>query len=133
MTWCALILAWEVIHTRRSLFLMHPQSSNPKTQWMKDLWQNQFLFWSVILGFVTLIPTIYIPVINDYVFLQKGISTGWAWAFLCTLLFLVAAELWKYSKRQYFKNEKALNPEEDLEKNGAFDSFQNLDSVDEND
>ena len=131
MTWCALILAWEVIHTRRSLFLMHPQSPNPKIQWLKDLWDNQFLFWSVILGFITLIPTIYIPVINDYVFLQKGISTGWAWAFICTLLFLVTAELWKYSKRQYFKNEKALNPEEDLEKNGAFDSFKNLNSLDE--
>lgn len=119
MTWCALVLAWEVIHTRRSLFLMHPQSSNPKTQWLKDLWDNQFLFWSVILGFITLIPTIYIPVINDYVFLQKGISTGWAWSFLCTLLFLIAAELWKFCKRQYFKNEKPINPEEDLEQRGG--------------
>lgn len=130
MTWCALILAWEVIHTRKSLFLMHPKSKNPKTQWMMDLWSNQFLFWSVMLGFVSLIPTIYIPVINDYVFLQSGISTGWAWAFLCTLLFLGSAEFWKFCKRQYFKKEKAHNPEEDLEKNGndAFSSFHNLNS-----
>lgn len=129
MTWCALILAWEVIHMRKSLFLMHPESENIYTQWMKDLWSNQFLFWSVILGFITLIPTIYIPVINDYVFLQKGITDGWAWAFLSTLLFLLSVELWKFSKRQYFKNEKAKNPEEDLEKSGGsgiFDSFHQL-------
>ncbi|KAG0682399.1 hypothetical protein C6P42_003063 [Pichia californica] len=131
MTWCALILAWEVIHTRRSLFLMHPNCENPKTQWMKDLWSNKFLFWSVILGFITMIPTLYIPVINDYVFLHKGISTGWAWAVLCTLLFLISSEFWKFCKRQYFKNEKPHNPEEDLEKNGgnsAFISFQALNS-----
>lgn len=124
MTWCALILAWEVIHTRRSLFLMHPNTTTPWTQWMKDLWSNQFLFWSVVLGFVTLIPTIYIPVINDYVFLQKGISTGWAWAFLCTMLFLGAGEFYKFCKRQYYKNETVHNPEEDLEKgDAAFNDF----------
>lgn len=120
MTWCALILAWEVIHMRRSLFFMHPETDRPWTQWMLDLWSNQFLFWSVILGFITLIPTIYIPVINDYVFLQKGMSTGWAWAFLSTLLFLVCAELWKFIKREAYKNdEHAHNPEDDLEKGNA--------------
>lgn len=129
MTWCALVLAWEVIHTRRSLFYMHPDCEKPLTQWMKDLWGNQFLFWSVILGFISLIPTIYIPVINDYVFLQKGITHGWAWAFLCTLLFLISAELWKFAKRQYFKDEAAHNPEEDLEKNGTFKSFNALESL----
>jgi potassium/sodium efflux P-type ATPase len=123
MTWCALVLAWEVIHTRRSLFLMHPDSPNVYTQWMKDLWGNKFLFWSVILGFITLIPTIYIPVINDYVFLQRGITTGWAWAFLCTLFFLIMVELWKFAKRHYYRGEKAHNPEEDLEKGKSFKSF----------
>ncbi|TID20386.1 hypothetical protein CANINC_003631 [Pichia inconspicua] len=123
MTWCALILAWEVIHMRNSLFLMRPGCANPWTQWIKDLWANQFLFWSVILGFITLIPTIYIPVINDYVFLQRGIGIDWVWSFLCTLLFLVCCELYKFCKRAYFKNERAKNPEEDLEKN-AFNGFQ---------
>jgi P-type Na+/K+ transporter len=129
MTWCALILAWEVVHTRRSMFLMHPDCENPGTQWMWDLWGNQFLFWSVIFGFISLIPTIYIPVINDYVFLQRGITTGWAWAFLCTLLFLVSAELWKWAKRQYFKNEHVHNPEEDLEKNGGDNAFSEFHAI----
>lgn len=115
MTWCALVLAWEVIHMRRSLFFMHAETNKPWTQWMYDLWGNQFLFWSVIAGFITIIPTIYIPVINDYVFLQMGMTTGWAWSFLCTMLFLSMAELWKFCKRCYFKDEKAHNPEEDLE------------------
>lgn len=123
MTWCALIVAWEVVHMRRSLFLMHPESDNLWTQWMKDLWSNQFLFWSVIAGFLTIVPTIYIPVINDFVFLQKGMTTGWAWAFLCTLFFLCTAELWKFAKRQYFKDEHARNPEDDLEANHPFRNF----------
>ncbi|KGK40821.1 hypothetical protein JL09_g106 [Pichia kudriavzevii] len=124
MTWCCLILAWEVIHLRNSLFLMRPNAENKWTQWMKDLWANKVLFWSVILGFVTLIPTIYIPVINDYVFLQKGISTGWAYAFGCSVFFLLVCEMWKFCKRVYFRNEKAKNPEEDLEKSGEMKAFE---------
>merc|ERR1712080_200318 len=54
MTWCALILAWECIHPVNSLFYMRQDTDNP---WWKqtaiDLWDNQFLFWSIIGGFVS--------------------------------------------------------------------------------
>merc|ERR1719450_835076 len=66
MTWCALILAWECIHPVNSLFYMRQDTDNP---WWKqtaiDLWDNQFLFWSIIGGFVSVFPVVYIPVIND--------------------------------------------------------------------
>ena len=91
---------------------------------MKDLWANKVLFWSVILGFVTLIPTIYIPVINSYVFLQKGLTTGWAFAFLSSLFFLVSCEVWKFCKRHYYRSEKARDPEEDLEERDGLTPFQ---------
>ena len=43
---------------RRSFFRMHPKSQTPYTQWMRDVWANKFLFWSVIFGFVTVFPVV---------------------------------------------------------------------------
>ena len=45
VSWLCLLLAWEMIDTRRSLFRMHPKTPRPWTQWMQDLWANQVLFW----------------------------------------------------------------------------------------
>ena len=45
VSWLSLLLAWEMIDTRRSLFRMHPKTPRPWTQWMQDLWANQVLFW----------------------------------------------------------------------------------------
>lgn len=121
MTWCALLLAWEVIHMKRSLFFMHPETDNPKTQWMKDLWDNQFLFWSVIAGFFTIFPTVYIPVINTKVFLQRGISYEWGFVVCFSILFLACVEIYKWRKRHWYaKRDGAHNPEHDLEKNSPF-------------
>lgn len=62
LTWFALFLAWEMVDMRRSFFHMHPGTGRPWTQWMLDVWRNQFLFWAIIAGFVTIFPTLYIPV-----------------------------------------------------------------------
>lgn len=62
LTWFALFLAWEMINMRRSFFRMQPKSKKYFTQWMHDVWRNPFLFWAVIAGFVTIFPTLYIPV-----------------------------------------------------------------------
>jgi P-type Na+/K+ transporter len=62
LTWFALFLAWEMVDMRRSFFRMQPDSKRYFTQWMYDVWSNQFLFWSVVAGFVTIFPTLYIPV-----------------------------------------------------------------------
>ena len=62
LTWFALFLAWEMVNMRRSFFRMQPDSKRYFTQWMHDVWGNQFLFWAVIAGFVTVFPTLYIPV-----------------------------------------------------------------------
>ena len=45
VSWLSLLLAWEMVDMRRSLFWMHPKTTTPVTQWMKDLWANQVLFW----------------------------------------------------------------------------------------
>lgn len=130
MTWCLLVLAWEVIDMRRSVFAMHPESETPYTQVFKDLWANQFLFWSVMLGFVTSIPLVYIPVINRVVFKHGPISWEWGVCVAGLILFVMGAELWKWFKRVYFRrkerrgeSEIAHNPELDLERNSPFAKY----------
>ncbi|EDK38630.2 hypothetical protein PGUG_02728 [Meyerozyma guilliermondii ATCC 6260] len=126
MTWCALILAWECIHPVNSLFYMRQDTDNP---WWKqtaiDLWDNQFLFWSIIGGFVSVFPVVYIPVINDKVFLHGPIGYEWGVAIGCSVLFLLGAEGWKWIKRIYKrkKAKKAKNPEHDLERNDPFQKY----------
>ncbi|QLL32177.1 hypothetical protein HG536_0C03450 [Torulaspora globosa] len=125
MTWCALILAWEVVDMRRSFFKMQPETDTPYTQFFKDIWSNKFLFFSIIIAFATAFPVVYIPVINTRVFLHGPITYEWGIAFGFTIAFCAGAELYKYFKRLYFKNKgKAENPENDLEKKSGHDPFE---------
>ncbi|CAI4325789.1 BFP_1a_G0009010.mRNA.1.CDS.1 [Saccharomyces cerevisiae] len=124
MTWCALILAWEVVDMRRSFFRMHPDTDSPVKEFFRSIWGNQFLFWSIIFGFVSAFPVVYIPVINDKVFLHKPIGAEWGLAIAFTIAFWVGAELYKCGKRRYFKTQRAHNPENDLESNNKRDPFE---------
>lgn len=103
LTWCELILAWEVMDARRSFFRMHPELGPPITQFFKDLVSNKFLFWSVVIGFATVFPVVYIPVINTKVFLHGPIGYEWGFAFGYTLVFLLGVEFYKYLKRLYHR------------------------------
>ena len=103
MTWFSLFLAWELVHTRRSFFRMQGGSQNYLTQWARDVWRNKFLFWSVIAGFITIFPTLYLPVINHNVFKHEGISWEWAIVFVEAVLFFAGVEAWKWAKRVYFR------------------------------
>lgn len=118
LTWFALFLAWEMVDMRRSFFRMQPGSKHYFTQWIRDVWRNQFLFWSIVAGFVTVFPIIYIPVINTVVFKHSPITWEWGIVFVETGLFFLGVEAWKYAKRVYYRRvgETARNPEEDLEK-----------------
>ncbi|OQV03571.1 hypothetical protein CLAIMM_08597 isoform 1 [Cladophialophora immunda] len=107
LTWFALFLAWEMVDMRRSFFLMQPGSKRYLTQWMHDVWRNQFLFWAVVAGFVTIFPTIYIPVINHSVFKHTGISWEWGIVFVEAVLFFLGCEAWKWAKRIYFRRSGA--------------------------
>ncbi|SCW04093.1 LAFE_0H05776g1_1 [Lachancea fermentati] len=125
MTWCALILAWEVVDMRRSFFKMQPETDTPYTQWMKDVWSNQFLFWSIVFGFCSVFPVVYIPVISTSVFLHSGIGYEWGVAFAFTVAFWIGAEAYKYSKRLFYRNrDQVENPEKDLEKRRVYDPFE---------
>ncbi|KAL1649268.1 P-type ATPase [Diplodia intermedia] len=103
LTWFALFLAWEMVDMRRSFFRMQPNSKRYATQWAHDVWRNKFLFWSIMTGFVTVIPTMYIPVINHEVFRHTGISWEWGLVFVATTLFFAGVEAWKWAKRIFFR------------------------------
>lgn len=103
LTWFALFLAWELVDMRRSFFRMQPGSKRYFTQWFHDVWRNQFLFWAIVAGFVTLFPTLYIPVINHAVFKHTGISWEWGIVFVAAFLFFLGVESWKFAKRVYFR------------------------------
>ncbi len=110
LTWFALFLAWEMVNMRRSFFRMQPGSKLYFTQWMHDVWRNQFLFWAVVAGFVTIFPTLYIPVINHVVFKHEGISWEWGVVIVETILFIGGVESWKWAKRIYFRRQAAKQP-----------------------
>lgn len=116
LTWFALILAWEMVHMRRSFFRMESKPSQPWVLWAQNVWRNQFLFWSIISGFVTVFPIIYIPGLNTIVFKHGPIYWEWGIVFVESALFVMGIELWKYGKRVYFRHygEKVANPEMDL-------------------
>lgn len=97
-------LAWEVVDMRRSFFCMTPGSKKYLTQWFHDVWRNQFLFWAIIIGFVTIFPVLYIPVINDVVFKHTGITWEWGIVFIETVIFFGGVEAWKFGKRRFFRS-----------------------------
>lgn len=103
LTWFSLFLAWQMLDMRRSFFAMQPGSKKYFTQWAIDVWRNKFLFFSIMFGFVTIFPVLYIPVINDTVFRHKGISWEWGIVFVATFLFFLGIETWKWGKRVFFR------------------------------
>ncbi|KAA8643753.1 cation-translocating P-type ATPase [Aspergillus tanneri] len=105
MTWFALFLAWELIDMRRSFFRMQPNSKRYFTQWMFDVWRNKFLFFGIMIGFVTTFPILYIPVINTVVFKHRPISWEWGVVIVEAILFFLGVESWKWAKRIYFRRQ----------------------------
>nr|OQO21792.1 hypothetical protein B0A51_09594 [Rachicladosporium sp. CCFEE 5018] len=107
LTWFALFLAWELVDMRRSFFRMQPDSKKYFTQWFHDVRRNKFLFWAILFGFVTIFPTLYIPVLNRVVFKHEAITWEWAIVIIATLLFFLGVECWKFMKRAYFRRQTA--------------------------
>lgn len=68
-----------------------------------DVRRNKFLFWAIIFGFITIFPTLYIPVINRVVFKHEMITWEWAVVVIAALLFFLGVEAWKFGKRIFFR------------------------------
>lgn len=107
LTWLILISAWEFKAMRRSMFRINPHDTS-SFPFFKDIWENQFLFWSVVIGAASVFPAVYIPGLNTSVFKHKGISWEWAVCVVCVFVFVSGMEAWKYVKRAtgWFKEEE---------------------------
>ncbi|KAI0312395.1 calcium-transporting ATPase 3 [Amylostereum chailletii] len=90
LTFEILLYAWELKSLTRSMF-----SIRPGRPFYVDLWENQVLFWAVVLGVASVPLCIYIPGLNDKVFYQKGITWEWGLVVGMTLAFVGSIELWK--------------------------------------
>ncbi|KAF8467631.1 P-type ATPase-like protein [Kalaharituber pfeilii] len=101
LTWLILISAWEFKSIRRSMFRLDPYQTEHKFPFFRDVYANKFLFWSVIIGALSVFPVIYIPGLNTNVFKHKGITWEWGLSFGAIPVFVIGVEAWKFIKRKY--------------------------------
>ncbi|KAF9766669.1 hypothetical protein IL306_000886 [Fusarium sp. DS 682] len=106
LTWLILISAWEFKSLRRSVFRLNPDDDS-KFPVFKDIYSNRFLFWSVVIGGLSVFPVVYIPVVNHKFFKHTGITWEWALAVGFTVVFVAGIELWKMTKRHFHLLEDA--------------------------
>ncbi|WVQ82803.1 potassium/sodium efflux P-type ATPase, fungal-type [Cryptococcus sp. DSM 104549] len=69
--------------------------------WQVNLWDNKTLLWCVVALILATFPVVYIPRINDSVFLIGGLKWEWGIVFGMIFVYLGSTELWKWSKRVY--------------------------------
>ncbi|EED24481.1 sarcoplasmic/endoplasmic reticulum calcium ATPase, putative [Talaromyces stipitatus ATCC 10500] len=103
LTWLILISAWEIKDLRNSMFNLDPlraSQDGANFPFFRDVWENQFLFWSVVIGAVSVFPAVYIPGLNTDVFKHQGISWEWGLSFGAIIIFVLGAEAWKMVKRR---------------------------------
>jgi potassium/sodium efflux P-type ATPase len=98
LTWLILISAWEFKSIRRSMFNLNPGTGSNV---IKDIYENKFLFWAVIIGALSVFPAVYIPGLNTAVFKHIGITWEWGLAFGSVFIFVAGIEAWKAIKRRY--------------------------------
>jgi P-type Na+/K+ transporter len=101
LTWIILISAWEFKSLRRSMFNLDPQHHTArKLSFFQPIWSNQFLFWAVIIGAVSVFPAVYIPYLNTSVFKHQAITWEWILAVSGVIVFVAGVEVWKAVKRR---------------------------------
>jgi len=114
LTWLILISAWEFKSIRRSMFRLDPHSES-RFPLFADLFENKFLFWSVLIGAVSVFPAVYIPYVNHKVFKHTGITWEWALSFGAIFIFVLGIEAWKAIKRQFHLFEQGDEDREEEE------------------
>lgn len=102
LTWLILISAWEFKSLRRSIFRLDPATAdNSSFPFFTDIYNNRFLFWSVVIGALSVFPAVYIPVLNTKVFKHTSITWEWALSFGAVITYVLGIEAWKAAKRSF--------------------------------
>ncbi|CAO1623407.1 unnamed protein product [Jaminaea pallidilutea] len=95
----SLLLAWELVDNEASFF-----NGVEKGQWWNKWWygswgRNPALFIIVCVGIATEFITLYVPGLNDIVFLHLGLDWQWPIVIVATIVFVAGAEAYKWAKR----------------------------------
>lgn len=69
---------------------------------------NKYLYWSFAIGFVLLIVTLYVPVLNTVVFKHSPIDWEWGMVAASCLVYIAIVELWKAGKRAVLRRQGRL-------------------------
>lgn len=83
-------------HFRKSIFQM---------KWDSDA---KWLLSSIILGFILVVPTAYIPGLRD-VFYQGAITWEWGIVAVANVIFMCMVEIYKLVKRNTLKTDSVWN------------------------
>jgi potassium/sodium efflux P-type ATPase len=100
LTWMILISAWEFKSLRRSMFALNPESES-KFPFFSDIYGNRFLFFSVVIGALSVFPVVYIPYLDHNFFKHTGITWEWALSIGFVFVFVAGIECWKLIKRTF--------------------------------
>ncbi|KAL7419667.1 hypothetical protein Q5752_005581 [Cryptotrichosporon argae] len=92
-----MIHALECKHSTTSLFRL-------------DVGDNRVLLWCAVSLTLLTFPVVYIPRINDAVFLIGPLKWEWGIVFGMILVYLAVTELYKYAKRVYFRHRRPQEP-----------------------
>ncbi|KAH8919182.1 potassium/sodium eff [Atractiella rhizophila] len=100
-TLCVLLMIHGLVckHVEMSLFKM-------------DLLDNKPLLFTVVILCISVFPVVYIPTINDKVFLVQGLGWEWGIIFGAIAVYILAAEAWKFGRRRFarYKREDMESP-----------------------
>lgn len=102
LTWLILVSAWEFKSLRRSMFHLDPRTPPSRfPRFFKDIWENRFLFFAVVVGAASVFPAVYIPGLNTSVFKHAGVGWEWGLSVGAVFVFVLGVEGWKLVKRRY--------------------------------
>lgn len=66
-----------------------------------QVYGNKFLFYSVVIGAISVFPVVYIPHLNTGVFKHQAITWEWALSIGSIPIFILGVEVWKFMKRHW--------------------------------
>ena len=104
VTWLILISAWEFTSMRQSMFAFNPKSSKDSHflfPLLRNVYGNWVLFYSVLIGAVSVVPAVYVPGLNRKVFKHSPIGWEWGLAVGAVVAFVSGIEGWKACKRRF--------------------------------
>lgn len=120
----SLLLAWQLVDGEASFF-NGVKSGKWYLRWWHGSWgRNPWLFAIVVVGIVLTFPVLYIPGLNDVVFLHRGLSWQWAVVIVATILFFAGAEGYKWIKRAFIRRQSAQKKAHLSEDQKALDAAQ---------